>query len=103
MTVQSRKSAFYRCFTIYLAHVLCLCHRSHQEVYQLILTQIIDDFLIDTQDPDDKDEFMWMRLFDTYRYIGKDSKTYLHDHHALEELVESGIFHITLCHSVFSI
>lgn len=67
------------------ANNLFLCHRTHQEVHQLILTQIIDDFLIDTQDPDDKDEFMWMRLFDTFRYMGKDSKTYLHDHHALEE------------------
>lgn len=59
----------------------------HQEIHQLILIQIIDDFLIDNQDPKDSQEFMWMRLFDTYRYMGKDSKTYLHDHHALEEYV----------------
>lgn len=65
--------------------------------------QMMDDFLVENQDPKHNDEFMWMRLFDNFRYLAKENKAFTHDVEALQSWVNyrSDYDHVTCNYNFF--
>lgn len=58
--------------------------RLHLSTAMRLEIQMIDDFLVEIQDTKHNEEFMWMRLFDNFRYLAKENKAFIHDVDALK-------------------